>query len=485
MPENWVRGFGGSLHLRHRRPSTAASSPEIRRAVSRVKKRLRRLSNRAAAAPTQVFDDLSHYVDLDLLRVAFHRSKKGMDPGRKRGAAVRFAHQLDDNLSKLLRLFREETYEIPASREVHTRKSGGGVSVLYVPPFRDRVLQRAIALILTAVFEPGFSDCSFGYRPRRSPQQALARLHEGLSRMTPCHVLDLDVRACFDSIDRRTLAALLDRRLTDPLIRRLIAGWIRMDREGGATCIDDDRSFRGITQGAVISPLLANVFLDEVLDRWFGDVLLPKLWGTAHLVRYADDAVILFSDELEARQQQFLLPKRFRSFGMELNRDKTKLIRFGPGVGATRDRARPYPESFDFLGFTHYWVEESCDVPVIRRKMSHLKFWKHVGETREWCREYASRPLLWQHRELRMKLEGVLSYYRIADDRIQLEYLTDLVGRAWHHQVLRRAGKSHSSRRRLLTFFSDHPLAEEASVWGCAGRSVGTTHRFPRSRATD
>jgi len=272
----------------------------------------------ARNAPAMAFTSLSHYIDIDLLRVAYKRTRRDGAVGVDDVTAAMYGAALEANLQSLLNRFKAGTYRAPPVRRVHIPKGDGGTRPIGIPSFEDKVLQRAVAIVLGAVYEQDFQDCSYGFRPGRSPHQALDALGTGVMAMHGGYVLDVDIKGFFDTLVHARLREFLDMRVRDGVIRRTIGKWLN------AGVLADgvfQHSEHGTPQGGVISPLLANVYLHHVLDRWFDEDVRPRLRGKAFLIRYADDFAIVCNMESDARRIMAVLPKRFAKYGLEIHPD--------------------------------------------------------------------------------------------------------------------------------------------------------------------
>ena len=296
-------------------------------------------------------------------------------------------------------------------RRVHIPKgSGSETRPIGIPTFEDKVLQRAVAMGLEAVYEQDFLDCSYGFRPRRSAHGALDALWNQAVMMGGGWVIEVDIRKFFDTLEHHHLRAFLRRRVQDGVLLRLIGKWLNAGvLEDG--CVTHPES--GSPQGGVISPILANVFLHEVLDVWFDREVRPRLSGKARLIRYADDAVLLFANEDDARRVMDILPKRFGRYGLTLHPEKTRLAEFrrpdrrwpdGPTQGGT----------FDLLGFTHYWGIARSGKWIVKRKTAKDRFRNALKRVAQWCRTHLHDPLETQWRVLGSKLRGHFGYYGIV-----------------------------------------------------------------------
>jgi group II intron reverse transcriptase/maturase len=317
---------------------------------------LQRIAELARKNPQWAFTTLAHHIDWELLQEAYRRTRKDGAAGVDGQRAEAYAANLETNLRWLLERLHSGTYRRAASATGLPPQGRWTQSATHrEPTFEDKVLQRAVVMVLEAVYEADFLDCSYGFRPGRSAHQALQALWEGMMAMKGgCWVVEVDIQSFFDNLDHPTLRSILDQRVRDGVIRRTIHKWLKAG-------VMEDGTLRhpetGTPQGGVISPLLANIYLHEVMDVWFEREIKPRLAGRSLLVRYADDVVLVFEQERDARRVMEVMPKRLGKFGLQMHPDKTRLVRFTRPQqrrsGGTQ--ASPGPESFDFLGFTHYW----------------------------------------------------------------------------------------------------------------------------------
>ena len=293
---------------------SGTSSPES------VSTRLQRVAKLSREAPGMVWTTLAHLIDIELLKEAYRLTRKNGAVGVDGQTAQEYAENLEDNLKSLLARFKSGTYKAPPVRRVHIPKGDGKKTrPIGIPTFEDKVLQRAVVMVLESVYEQDFLDCSFGFRPGRSPHQALEYLRNELWKMRGGFVLEVDLRSFFDTLDHGHLRKILDKRVRDGVMRRAIDKWLKAGvLEGGAITRNDT----GSPQGGVVSPILSNIFLNEVLDRWFEHEVKPRLYGPAFLVRYADDFVVVFADLRDAQRVLEVLPKRLGRFGLEIHPDK-------------------------------------------------------------------------------------------------------------------------------------------------------------------
>jgi group II intron reverse transcriptase/maturase len=291
-----------------------------------ISTKLERIAQLARDYRGKPLNPLAHFIDEEWLHEAHRRTRKDGGLGVDRQSASQYAEQLEENLRSLLGRAKSGTYRAPPVRRVHIPKGDGSQTrPIGIPTFEDKILQRAVAMVLEGVYEQEFHDFSYGFRPGRSALQALEVVQNVAVRMGGGWVLEVDIEKFFDTLDHGKLREILSQRVRDGVMLRLIGKWLKAGvMEGGQLSHPE----AGTPQGGVISPLLANVYLHEVLDEWFVRDVKPRLKGQAQLVRYADDAVFVFARKEDAERVLAVLPKRFGKYGLKLHPDKTRLVPF-------------------------------------------------------------------------------------------------------------------------------------------------------------
>lgn len=427
---------------------------------------LQRVAELSRRAPEWVWTTLAHHITVELLREAHRRTRKDGAVGVDGQTAKGYEQRLEENLLGLLNRLKSGTYQAPPVKRVYIPKGDGKrTRPIGIPTFEDKVLQRAVAMVLEAVYEQDFLDCSFGFRPGRSAHGALARLQEELVRGLGGWVLEIDMEKFFDSLDHGQLRRFLDQRVRDGVLRRAIDKWLKAGVLEGEEYI---RPEEGTPQGGVISPLLANIFLHEVLDKWFQQEVKPRMKGAACLVRYADDAVMVFTEEGDARRVLEVLPKRFGKYGLRLHPDKTRLIRFRrPGKGGPGEGGGTGPTgTFDFLGFTHYWGRTKEGKWMVKRKTGRDRLRRALRQIHDWCRRNRHESVCEQHRGLERKLLGHYQYYALPGNRRALFCLGTEVTRMWRKWLDRRSQRRRMFWDRFQLLLKRYPLPAPAPVWG-------------------
>jgi RNA-directed DNA polymerase len=388
---------------------------------------------------------LAHHIDLEWLREAHQRTRKDGAHGIDGQSAEEYAAELESNLRSLLERAKSGDYRAPPVKRAYVPKGNGEMRPLGIPTFEDKVLQRAVAMVLEAVYEEEFLDCSYGFRPGRSAHGALDAFRDEAIKMAGGWVIELDIRKYFETIDHEHLRTMLHQRVRDGVILRLIGKWLNAGvMEDGAV----KRSKGGTPQGGVISPVLANIFLHEVLDVWFTREVRPRLRGRAHLVRYADDAVMLFEYEEDAKRVMAVLPDRFGKYGLTLHPEKTRLLPFKRPDRMKHPRDdRPGPDgpgTFDFLGFTIHWGKSLKGNWVVKTRTAADRFQRALKGISEWCRVNMHAPLWMQWKGLNAKLRGHYGYYGRIGNRSRLWLLHDWVKREWKRRLSRRSQRRFS-----------------------------------------
>ena len=418
--------------------------------LDNVSTKLQRIAELARKAPMMAIRTLAHHIDVEFLRVAYQQTRKDGAVGVDEQTAANYAANLERNLQSLLDRFKSGTYYAPPVRRVEIPKPDGTKRPLGIPTFEDKVLQRAVAMVLNAVYEQDFLDCSYGFRPGRSAHQALQALWNATMNVGGGWVLEIDIRHFFDSVGHGHLRAIPDQRVRDGVIRRTIDKWLNAGvQHDGMLRYPDE----GTPQGGVISPLLANVYLHEVLDVWFEREVRPRLDGSASLIRYADDATMVFAQEADAWRVLNVLAKRFAKYGLTLHPEKTRLIDFrrptGNGDGSG---------SFDVLGFTHFWGLSRKGNWVVQRKTSRSRFGRALHRVAEWCRRNRHRSVREQHKALVAKVRGHYNYFGITGNSRALGRFWHEVKRVWKKWLGRRSGRKQMTWERFVLLVGRYPL---------------------------
>lgn len=359
-----------------------------------------------------------------------------------------YEQNLDENLRELHRRLKEQEYHAQPAKRVYIEKEGGKKRALGLPAFEDKIVQKAVAMLLEAIYEQDFQAFSYGFRPRKSAHQALHHLREAGMQGWLNWMVDADIQGFFDQLDPSVLRDLLHRRVKDGGIERLLGKWFNAGiMEAGELSHPE----RGTLQGSVISPILSNIYLHTVLDEWFEQVVRPHLKGRALLIRYADDFVIGFEREDDARRLMEVLPKRLGKHGLSLHPEKSRLVRFHRMP--KNAPADPENDTFDFLGFTHYWGKSHQGHWVIKRRIMDTRRRRSLKGLWTWCKKHRHDRVSEQRVSLCQKLRGLYQYYGIQGNA---EALWEMYGEVvkmwkyWQGRCSQKSGRSWKEFRRLL-----------------------------------
>lgn len=429
-------------------PSSLGISPKLERIAKQAKE------------IQGAINTLAHYIDVDWLREAYRRTRKDGARGVDGQSAGAYSEHLEANLQSLLERAKSGRYRAPPVRRVHIPKGDGTETrPIGIPTFEDKVLQRGVAMVLGEVYEQEFHDFSYGFRPGRSQHQALRAVQKAAWRMKGGWIVEVDIRKFFDSVEHVHIREILRRRIGDRVLLRLIGKWLNA---GVVEGLELSYSDEGTPQGGVISPLLANIYLHDVLDGWFVRDVRPALEGHAELFRYADDAVALFARKQDAERFLAVLPKRFGKYGLTLHPGKTRMVSFQrPDLVDDDDDG---PGTFDFLGFTHYWGRSRKPTlkgqPTSKRwfamqKTAKDRLSRTLRRLYEWCRWHRHDPLEAQHLMLVKKLRGHYGYFGITGNFPALAKVWYMAKRIWQKALARRSQRwlSWSTMNRILDRF--------------------------------
>jgi RNA-directed DNA polymerase len=409
------------------------------------------LARRKAGQPLFL---LHHLIDEEWMGEAYALTRADGATGIDGVTGDDYEVDLEGKLANLLERIKSGRYRAPPVRRTYIPKADGTKRPLGIPTFEDKVAQRAIVMVLEAIYEQDFRSCSYGFRPRRSAHDALRALYSAITRHGQHWVLDVDIRKYFDTIPHHHLRAFLDQRVTDGVVRRMIDKWLNAGvLENGLLQLAKE----GTPQGGVISPMLSNIFLHHVLDEWFEDEVRPRLAGPCTLVRYADDFVMTFKYQRDAERVLEVLGKRLERFGLQLHPDKTRFLDFRPD---RREGVHPGCDGppFDFLGFTHTWAKSQWGKNVVRQTTAKSRLARALCAVKDWCRANRHQPLAYQHSRLSSKLHGHYDYYGITGNIRHVERYFQQVTRTWRTWLGKRTRAAPISWESFNALLRTYPL---------------------------
>ena len=326
---------------------------------------------------------------------------------------------------------------------------------LTVPAYEDKIVQAAMSKILTAIYEQEFLDSSFGFRPDRSCHDAIKVLNVILFERPINYIVDVDIKGFFDHVDHEWLIKFIEHRIQDPNIIRLIKRFLKAGMmETGLRY----ETTEGTPQGGLVSPVLANIYLHYVIDLWFDKCISKQCQGASYMVRYADDNVFCFEREDEARAFYKALSTRLNKFGLEISEEKSKIIAFGRKAGKKDDNGGGKPETFDFLGFTHYCSKGNNGRFRVKRKTSNKKYRASLLRCKLWIQKNRHLPKVSIMEALGRKLQGYYRYYGITDNREMVSNFLDEVKRYLFKNLNRRSQRRSYTWDKFVLFFKKYPL---------------------------
>jgi len=418
-----------------------------------VSTKLHRIAEQAVQYPQMVFTAIMHHVDVNFLREAYRRTRKDAKPGTDGVTAEEYALSLEENLQNLYERMRGGRYEAPPVKRAWLEKDDGSKRPIGMPQFEDKIVQRAVSMLLGAIYENDFYDFSYGFREGCSSHQAIGTLREWCRKLNISWIVDADVSGFFDNLDHGLLRNIIKRRVNDGGVLRYIGKWLNAGVLEGESLSYPEK---GTPQGGVISPMISNIFLHHVLDEWYEKEVKPRLKGRSFLIRFADDFIIGCEREEDARKVMEALPKRFNRFNLTIHPEKTTLVDFRKPN--TKSETGSGNGTFDFLGFTHYWGKSRRGYWVIKRKTARKRLKRTISRIWQWCRNNRHEPLKEQYRMLCLKLRGHYQYYGIRGNYRCLELLLWKAKRAWRYWLSRRSSKSYIQWEKFLRILARYPL---------------------------
>jgi group II intron reverse transcriptase/maturase len=414
---------------------------------------LLKVAQRARQDPTARILSLAHLIDIEALLRAYRRQRNNAAVGVDGVTKESYGQGLEERLQDLHQRLVSKRYRHQAIRRVHIPKEGGKTRPIGISAFEDKLVQDAVREVLEAVYEQEFLSCSYGFRPGRSAHDAVRALDAAVHSGRVNWILEADIVSFFDSVDRKALMEMLRERIADESLMRLVGKCLHVGVLDGA---DYSEPEVGTAQGSVLSPLLGNVYLHHVVDLWFEREVKPRMRGRAELLRYCDDFVMCFEHGEDARRVMAVLGKRLGRFGLTLHPDKTRLLPFGRP--RSKQQGGHGPATFDFLGFTFYWVRSRKARWWMTCKTKRGSLRRLLVAVGDWCRRHRHQEVKAQHAALTRRVAGHFNYFGVSGNLRSLQLVVEEVKRIWYKWLLRR------SQRRRLTWelfgelLKRHPL---------------------------
>ena len=397
------------------------------------------------------FYDVYRLINEEMLLVAWSEINKNAASGVDRVTAVEYEENLIDNIRDLVLRLKEKRYKAKLVRRVYIPKSDGRQRPLGIPALEEKLVQSAATRILNAIYEQDFLSCSFGYRPKVGPLDAVKDITDTLFWGKYTYIVEADIKGFYDNIDHDWMIRMLEQRINDRAFLNLIRKWLK------AGVLDTDGKIihpaTGVPQGGIISPILSNIYLHYALDLWMEKVVKPRCEGEAYLCRYADDFICAFRYKADADRFYEALGGRLGKFGLELAKDKTRIIRF------TRFR-KEEKAYFEFLGFEFRWAVDRKGRDLIKRRTSRKRLRKSIRTFKEWVRKNRSwrlRKLFWK---LNAKLRGYYNYYGIIGNARSLKEFFELARRILYKWLNRRSQRRSFNMKGFVQVCEHYRIAK-------------------------
>jgi RNA-directed DNA polymerase len=418
-----------------------------------------RIAEIARQNPKERFTALIHHINQETL-IECHQMVSGSKAsGVDQVTKQAYGENLEANIADLIGRMKRQAYKPQPVRRVYIPKEGSNkMRPLGIPSYEDKLVQKGLARILNTIYEQDFLDCSFGFRPGRGCHDALKVLNHIIERKKVNYIVDADIRGFFDhvDVDHEWLMKFLELRIADPNLLRLIKRFLKAGVMEAGIVYDTPE---GTPQGGLISPILANVYLHYVLDLWFEKVVKKRCQGEAYVVRYADDFVCCFQNKRDAEWFYSNLKERLKKFNLEVAEEKTRIIAFGRSAEKeSKKQGKKKPDTFDFLGFTHYCSKSEKGWFRVKRKTSQKKYRSSLLKCKLWLRKHLASPTDYVMEMLQIKLLGYYRYYGITDNSTAVRNFYDKVRRMLFKWFNRRSQRKSMNWDKYVRFLKKNPL---------------------------
>jgi group II intron reverse transcriptase/maturase len=416
---------------------------------------INRIAELAKEDPKRQFSSIAHLITVAKLYEAFRGLRKNASAGIDGVTYQQYETNAEENIRQLHQRLKEGKYRAQPLRRVYIPKEDGKQRPISIPVLEDKIVQKAVVDLLNAIYEQDFLDCSYGFRPKRGQHQALDEVGRIICTRPIGWILEIDIRSYFDSIVRSALVEMIEKRVIDGSVLRLIGKWIKVG------VIEDGRllvSEAGTGQGQPISPLLANIFLHYILDEWFENEVKPRLKGEAYEVRFADDAILCFQHKEDAEKVLAVLPKRFEKYGLTLHPEKTRLLEFGRYAARNARKQGKKPATFNFLGFVHICARSRQGRFTVHVKTIAKRLGRGLKAVWEWCKRHRHDAVNEQQKTLNAKLRGHYQYYGRRTNYRATRQFYQRVCCIWREWLSRRTRGKQLTWERFAEILRQHPL---------------------------
>jgi RNA-directed DNA polymerase len=423
---------------------------------------IERIARRASSEETLEFTTLMHHYTVDNLRACFEVLAEKKAPGVDGVTKAEYGKNLEDNLRELHQKLRQQSYRPQAVRRVEIPKEDGTMRPLGISCLEDKIVQEMTRQILEAIYEPKFIETSYGFRPKRSCHDALRQLNSEVMSKPVNWIADIDLAQFFDTMPHREILAVMQERIKDRRFLHLIARMLKAGiQTPGGVVVDE----LGSPQGSIVSPVIANVFLDHVLDQWFCQVVAQHCRGYCAVLRYADDCIAVFEFEDDAQRFMRVLPKRLEKFGLRLNQQKTQLLEFGKRQAWQSFKEGKRIPTLDFLGLTHYWGKSRNGKARLKRKTSKKRYRRALVSINKWLsRERSAQklPVIWQ--AIGQKMRGHFNYFGVTDNSQALYSFERAVQNLLFKWLNRRSQRRSFTWETYRSYLEKYPLPKPGQM---------------------
>jgi RNA-directed DNA polymerase len=420
---------------------------------------LTRIAEVARDRPKERFTSLAHLINETSLRECHQEMDGRKASGVDKVTKEEYEQHLEENLRELVKQMKRQAYKPQPARRTYIPKPGTDkMRPLGILVYQDKLVQAAMAKILTAIYEEDFLECSYGFRPGRSCHDALKELNHIIESRKIRYIVDADIKGFFDHVNHEWLMKFIGQRIADPNIHRLIARFLKAGiMEDGVR----QDMVEGTPQGGNISPILANVYLHYVLDLWFEKIVKKWCRGEAYLIRYCDDFVCCFEHEEEAKAFYQALRGRLKKFGLKIAEEKTRIIKFGRKAADEHKRdGNGKAETFDFLGFTHYCGKSRRGYFRVKRKTSRKKYKASLLRCKEWIKRNRHESVKELMKALRVKLNGYYRYYGITDNSEAINRFAYEVNKMLYKWLNKRSQRKSFEWSKFEKLIKKYPLPQ-------------------------
>ena len=415
--------------------------------------KLERITEIARTKPDERFTSLIHLINYEMIVKCHHELEAGKAAGVDKVTKAQYEKNLPENVRNLIKRMKRRAYKPQPAKRVYIEKENGKQRPLGIPAYEDKLVQKALAKILNAIFEEDFLECSFGFRPGRSCHDALRVLDKIIDKPEIKYVVDTDIKGFFDNVDHEWMMKFIDHRIIDPNLQRLVWRFLKAGIIEAGVEYDTPQ---GTPQGGVCSPILGNLYLHHVVDLLFNYTVRRHLKGKAYMVRYADDIIFCFQYKDDVKRFYKALKGRMAKFGLELSKEKTKVVNFSQ----EKDDNDNDDDTFDFLGFTHYMGKCRNSGKRLKRKTRNKCYHNSINRCKEFVKENRALPVEELMVKLNRKLVGTYNYYAVSDNSNSIEMLYREVEKIVYKWLNRRSQKKSFSWEKFKLFLKKHPIAQ-------------------------